>query len=271
MKTSTVLRLALLFAGAAAPPASALAAKEKITYPSIDGLRITADLYLAREDPATPFIVLFHQAGYSRGEYLEIAPRLNALGFNCLAVDQRSGSTVNEVANETVERAVRGGLGTTYVDALPDVVASLRFARERYAKGKLIAWGSSYSASLALKVAGDDPKLVDGVLAFSPGEYFERLGQPADWIRIAAKKVEQPVFVTSAADEKEKWAAIFALIPAKTKVSFLPETKGRHGASALWAVQEDSAAYWKAVESFLRAQFLPPGPPAAKESDGRNI
>ena len=34
-----------------------------------------ADLYIAH-DASAPFILLFHQAGWSRGEYLEIAPKL---------------------------------------------------------------------------------------------------------------------------------------------------------------------------------------------------
>ena len=60
---------------------------EEITFEAEDDLTITADLY--RSDPRleTPFIVLFHQAGFSRGAYREIAPRLNALGFNAMAQD----------------------------------------------------------------------------------------------------------------------------------------------------------------------------------------
>ena len=37
------------------------------------------------------FIVMFHQAGWSRGEYREIAPKLVAKGYRVLAVDQRAG------------------------------------------------------------------------------------------------------------------------------------------------------------------------------------
>jgi len=58
---------------------------------SDDDIKIITDSYIISEDPKTPVIVLFHQAGWSRGEYLEIAPKLNHLGFNCVAVDLRSG------------------------------------------------------------------------------------------------------------------------------------------------------------------------------------
>lgn len=34
-----------------------------IVFKSLDGLTITADLYITHNDKNTPFIVLFHQAG----------------------------------------------------------------------------------------------------------------------------------------------------------------------------------------------------------------
>jgi hypothetical protein len=72
---------------------------DKITFTSSDNVIITADLYIIYEKSA-PFIILFHQARSSRGEYIEIAPRLNELGFNCMAVDQRSGGSMNKIENQ---------------------------------------------------------------------------------------------------------------------------------------------------------------------------
>ena len=226
-----------------------------VEFTSKDGLAITADVYIADENRKTPFIVLFHQASWSRGEYLEIAPRLNELGFNCMAVDLRSGGPVNGVDNETVARAKANGSGTTYADALPDVVAALRYARVHDAQGLLIAWGSSYSASLVLKVGGDEPDLVNGVLAFAPGEYFTKLGKPSDWITDSAKNIDAPVFITSARSEKEAWFPIFEAIPSKDKTFYLPSSEGNHGSRALWSQFPDSDGYWEAVEAFLSNNF----------------
>ena len=75
-----------------------------ITFSSADDTQLTADVY-APHDKSNPFIVLCHQAGWSRGEYRDIAPKLNQLGFNCMAIDQRSGEAVNDVANETFAAA----------------------------------------------------------------------------------------------------------------------------------------------------------------------
>jgi len=191
--SSAVLLLVLtpLLAAAAGSTQTAPAPQagpQLVSFPSGDGLEITAELYLAH-DAKSPFLVLCHQAGWSRGEYRQIAPRLNALGFNCLALDQRSGEGVEGVPNETAARAAAAELGGNYIDALPDMLAGLRWARAEHARGPVLLWGSSYSAALALKVAGDHPELVDGVLAFAPGEYFERFGKPEDWVGQSAAKI----------------------------------------------------------------------------------
>jgi len=204
-------------------------------------------------------IVLFHQAGSSRGEYTEIAPWLNGLGYNCMAVDQRSGEYSRGVENETALRAGKENRPTAYVDTLPDMNAALTYARRHYGNNGVIAWGSSYSAALALKVAGDSPGLVDGVLAFSPGEYFKRAGKSASWIQTSAEHIKTPVFITSSHKEADTWAAIFAAIESADKVSFIPEKEGRHGSRALWEKYPDSESYRQAVHAFLVQYFPVPG------------
>jgi len=228
----------------------------EVTYESKDGLPITADLYLAHGDRTTPFIVLFHQARWSRGEYRETAPRLCELGFDCLAVDQRSGGEIGGVVDQTAMRAAEQELGTSYVDAWPDLLASLEHVRERWAKGPLIAWGSSYSAALVLKLAGEHPGLVDGVIAFSPGEYFAQMGKPEAWIADSAAAIDCPVFITSARAEQPGWQPIFDAIPAGKKACYVPETAGNHGSRALWSTFADSDGYWRALDAFLFQSFL---------------
>ena len=101
---------------------------ETIQFNSGDGIRVTADLYMT-ESADAPFIILFHQAGYSRGEYREIAPRLNALGYNCMAVDQRSGKEVAGIQNLTHKMAVENNLPTEYLDALTDIEAAYVYVK----------------------------------------------------------------------------------------------------------------------------------------------
>ncbi len=222
-----------------------------INFKSADNLLITADIYSPHTSNTTPVIVLFHQAGSSRGEYNEIAPQLNKLGFNCIAVDLRSGEYSRGKDNETAIRAGKAGLVTSYADALPDIIAALDYANKQYSDSKIIAWGSSYSAALVLKVAGDFPELLDGVIAFSPGEYFSHLGKSKTWIQDSAQKIKVPAFITSSKAEAGDWMPIYEVINAANRKSFLPETAGKHGSKALWKKYADSQAYWNAVSAFL--------------------
>ncbi|OFY93144.1 MAG: hypothetical protein A3K10_08800 [Bacteroidetes bacterium RIFCSPLOWO2_12_FULL_31_6] len=224
--------------------------QNKITFKASDGLEITADLYVS--NPAeNSFIILFHQARWSRGEYLEIAPKLNKLGFNCLAVDQRSGGEVNNIINETHQRAEKQKLGTTYIDAEVDINSAIDFIKKEYPKAKkLIIWGSSYSSALVIKIAGDRND-IDAVLSFAPGEYFDDLGKPTDYVTQSAKNIVEPVFITSAKEEKSNWWNIYQVIPSIGKANFLPETEGQHGSRSLWEKFPEHKLYWEAVTAFL--------------------
>lgn len=223
---------------------------QKINFKSTDELLVTADIY-APHKPVSPVIVLFHQAGSSRGEYNEIAPRLNKLGFNCIAVDLRSGEFSRGKDNMTSMRASNAGLATRYADALPDIISALKYTHNKYPNAQVLGWGSSYSAALVLKVAGDYPQLMDAVLAFSPGEYFSHQGKSKSWIKDSARNINIPVFISSARNEADSWEPIMNVIPSNKKTGFLPSTEGRHGSRALWKKYNDSDAYWKAVEAFL--------------------
>jgi len=222
-------------------------AQETIEYPSKDGLKITADYYKAKSNDT--FILLFHQAGWSRGEYKETAPKLNALGYTCLAVDQRSGGEINNVVNKTNLNAKKAGKETAFINAFQDVEATVDYVKKTYKPKKIIIWGSSYSSSLVLKYAGDNPNSIDAVLSFSPGEYFGK----DDFIKNSASNIKVPTFITSAQNEKGSWSTIFDAIPATTKVSYLPKTKGNHGSRALWSKFNDNNGYWTAVKNFLNS------------------
>jgi dienelactone hydrolase len=241
---------------------------ERVLIDAHDGNKLVAELYRASDDPATPVLVLYHQARSSRGEYRTIAPRLKERGYTCLAVDLRSGQASGDVPNLTARGVRMRGGNPTYLDALADIEDSLLWARASQPGGKLVAWGSSYSAALVLHLAGTKPELLDGVLAFAPGEYFVSLGKPETWIRDSAAGIRCPAFLTASRPEAAGMQAIFEAIPAGppgAKVAFLPAGEGRHGSRALWPDEASSEEYWKAVEAFLGQHFPAPAPAAAGE------
>ncbi len=224
--------------------ASGAHAQEQVSFSTSDGITVYGDYY-AGPKATGPVILAFHQADFNRLEYRDIAPRLVKDGFSVLAIDQRSGGNYGGVDNRTAKEA-KGG-PWVYTDVLPDLEAALNWAREKHPKSRIIAWGSSYSASLAIILASKH-KDVAGVLAFSPGEYFD--GKPS--VRAAAKRVSVPVFITSRGD-KEKVIArlILEAFASMDKTQFVPEGFGVHGSSALLQPQGKSDEYWKATEAFL--------------------
>ena len=242
-KFSGIIIACLLFS-------SILNSQETVKFRAPDKVPITADLYAPNAATST-FIILFHQAKYSRGEYVEIAPKLNELGYNCLAVDIRSGEAINGVRNETFAYADSINLKTRYIDAYNDMRKSVSYVKSKYPSAKIILLGSSYSASLSLKLAADFPSGITAVAAFSPGEYFSVYGWSRDIIKISSARIKCPVFITSSPTETHEWEAIFAAIPVATKVSFVPKANGKHGAKSLWSNFPEHVEYWSALKSFL--------------------
>ena len=210
-------------------------------------MAITADYY--QKSNSEVFILLFHQAGWSRGEYKEIAPKLNEKGYSCLAVDLRSGGAVNKVVNLTNQKAVKASQPTEFVDAYQDIDAAVAYVKKTYRPKKILLWGSSYSSALVLKYAGDNPTAAQAVLSFSPGEYFGT----KDYISKSAKNISVPTFITSSKSESSSWKKIHEAIPTTTKTTYLPKTKGNHGARALWGKFKDNTGYWEAVSNFLKS------------------
>lgn len=231
---------------------------KSVDFPTTGGIQGRADVYESENRLAT-LVLLFHQAGWSRGEYREIAPKLVKAGYRVMAVDQRSGGAVNGVKNETHRRATRMGLARGYLDAYADLEAALVYARKELAAARVIVWGSSYSASLVVRLAAEHPEEVAGVMAFSPGEYFKKRKSSA-YIRDLAKRVKQPLFITSSKPEREEVKPIFDASPAEKKILFTPASKGQHGSRALWNKWSDSDVYWAAVNGFLQ-EYVPATPP----------
>jgi len=241
MKTTLILILSIFIFE------NSIAQTKTITFPAEDGVTVTVDLYQI-ENKNAPFIILYHQAGYSRGEYINIAPKLNEMGFNCMAIDQRSGNEVNGIVNETHKSAVSLNKKTKYPDAIPDVEVALKYVKNELRASKIIIWGSSYSAALVLYLGSQYPNDIDGILSFSPGEYFKIDGNE---IKSYTSKITCPVFITSAKNEHDSWKEMYEVISSE-KSYFLPKVKGKHGSKALWEDSDENEDYWTAVKSFLK-------------------
>ena len=219
--------------------------QEIVTFKAPDGLTITANDY--EVDESYPYILLFHQARSSKGEYKDISIKLLKLGYNCLAVDLRSGDNSNYVQNETAAEAKEKGLPNEFLDAEQDIRAAIDWAYNKTNK-PVILFGSSYSASLCLKIAKNNAK-IKAVVAFSPGEYFK----PDITMSEELKGYLKPTFVASSQPEKKYIDEMFLSVPDETKTVFQPqEGEGVHGAKALWKDSNSSKEYWLALLLFFK-------------------
>ena len=223
--------------------ASSSFAQLKITFPSKDDVTITADWYPVNSESQT--ILLCHQNGFSRGEYIETAAKLNMLGFNCMAIDQRVGVEVNGIVNETAKDAKDKKKVLTFINAEQDIVAAIDWLFAKY-KRRIILLGSSYSASLALKIANENDHVFAAV-AFSPGEYFE--GEK--FIATSVNGLKKPVFLTSSKEEAPALTELSKDIISLVKVQFIPRGEGDHGSKVLWSSKPENQDYWAALMSFL--------------------
>ena len=221
-----------------------LSAQRKVTFLASDKLEVTADVYLY--DKGAPYIILLHQENSSRGEYREIAPKLLKLGFNCLAVDLRNGKESNFIKNETAAQVQKDNLPATILDYENDIRAAMDYVGKIAIKNRYILFGSSFSASLAMKLANQNPKAT-AVIAFSPGEYFSPV-KAKDWLKdfdkltyVASSKVEYPYVVELVKD-----------IPASLLTQFQPSDAGVHGAPALWNSSASSNDIWLSLMMFIK-------------------
>lgn len=219
------------------------------TFEAENGTTVFSDFVEAQGD-AKGVVLMFHQAGSNRHEYDPIAPRVVALGWDCLKVDMRAGGDMWGEANETKAQFTGEG---SYLDAYGDMEAALKWATKEEYK-RIIVWGSSYSASLSLKLAYEH-KNVGAVVAFSPGEYFDDKGIVAGW----AKDADVPCFF--GATSAELIGDVINIVDARAKtpahgLDVVYGTKnGAHGSSALREDKNpiDHELYWEHLERFFKS------------------
>jgi len=242
---SSKLALLLLASMAVATASSA----QVVTFKASDGQKVFAQLYSANKK-SKGIILMFHQAGSNRSEYSPIATQVIKLGFDCLAVDQRSGGNMWNATNQT---AAQYRQVNNYLSAYQDMEGALDWAKSRNYP-KIIAWGSSYSASLVLRLMSEHPEIAAG-LVFSPGEYFDQKDLVASWNR----KVKSPVlFAFSKSEALNGGLKLYQSAgksPRRSRDTMLANKEGIHGSSTLRQDRnpKGNSTYWTGVETFLRA------------------
>lgn len=224
---------------------------EEVHFYAADSVKVYADLY--KQDIKAPTILLFHQGGANvKSEYTPIIPRLLEEGYNVLAVDQRVGGQLLGSYNRTVADISVNRFN--YCDAYPDQEASLNYIKSQNFTGDIIVWGSSFSASLVIKLAHEHPDEIDAVLAFSPASGEPMAGcEPNDLF----ETLKTPMLLLRPYNESQIESVRNQIVLAdKYGHQTYVANNGRHGSSMLVEerVQAPVKANWKEVLRFLEEQ-----------------
>jgi len=190
-----------------------------------------------------PVILLGHQAGSNKYEYADIAPKLNAMGYNALAIDLTGGGEFAAHNNETLDRGtdVSNDIQRIHRRTALEMNAAVDYLYKKYNQ-KVIVWGSSLSANFAIIVAARNEN-TKAAISFSG---------LANQLSRVIPQIEKPLFMTSSKEEEPR---LQQLIPKDASqnniVVFIPKSEGGHGSSVLWNGKPYAEEYWIAVKSFL--------------------
>lgn len=224
----------------------------EINFITSDGIRIVGDLYERKKED--PTILLFHQAGSNaRGEYGPIIPRLILMGYNVLAIDQRSGGQQFGSYNRTIAQLPDTSFYQEYgyCDAYNNLEGALDFMIQQGFTGPKIIWGSSYSAALVVQLASKRSEDIAGVLAFSPASGGALADcNPNDYF----STITIPMLVLRPPHEMEvESVQVQADLARSHQFEVFVGEYGRHGSSMLVKdrVGHSVEDTWEAVIAFL--------------------
>jgi len=221
--------------------------QEIVRFKTSDNLQITADLY-ETESQSDKWMIMTHQAEFSRGEFKEAARRMIKLGYNCLAIDLRSGGEVNYVPNETAALAKELGFPQTFLDCEKDILAAIDYVYSRSKNAQLTLFGSSFSASLCLKIAKERSDIY-ALILFSPGEFFE----PKISMKQTANGLKIPIFAGCPKSEYSYVKELLSGVKSPKLVIFKPDRgEGLHGSKTLWWESSTRNEFWLSLLFFLK-------------------
>jgi len=228
---------------------------ESFTLTTADGFTVYGHLHRpdgfeVSDSVGVPLILAFHQGGASgEAEYAPIIPRLLRREYAVLTIDQRRGGDRFMGYNQTA--AAFDAENVSYCDAYNDLEAAFAYALTLEGIDEIIAWGSSYSATLAVKLAVNHPELISRVLAFSPAS-----GEPMTGCSVLslAFQLQQPALFLRPKSEMSIGSVAADLSAfARMGHEIYIASPGAHGSSMLVSerVEGNTSETWNTVIRFL--------------------
>jgi len=242
-------------------------APTELAIPSTDAdaepFTIHADLYLpddaADATPPRALVLAFHMAGSNaRTEYAPVlVSALLERNLVVLTPDLRLGGSRIGGTNRTARSLEETGVPelASYCDAYPDLVSVLAYAEswleETGRDLPIIVVGSSYTATLVLRLADEQGDRIAGVASFSPAAGNPMRGcQPQDFLGDIAVPMLLAVPEREASETKRALLARAEHLGALTHI----EPAGVHGALLLdpqHNTDHDAAGAWDALDALI--------------------
>lgn len=240
-----LLGFIILFSGTLRNGNAQVIRKSLIEFYASDSLLISADHYFSSRE--NPYIILFHKEGSSRGEFENIAERFVKMRYNCIAVDMRNGDNFGFVNNKTASRAKARNIDSDAKAEL-DVLAAIEYISQ-ISQQSVILLGSSYSASLCLKIAAENDS-VRAIMTFSPGEFF----RPQFSLNEILQQINKPIFIAcNTVEYPYLLEAVEGLNDEKLTLVKPPENAENRGVGLLSDNNPVSDIYWLSVLIFIKS------------------
>lgn len=214
---------------------------KKVEFKTSDDRIVVGNLYDIGANK--PVILLGHQAGSNKYEYADIAPKLNAMGFNALAIDLTGGGKFAAHNNETLDRGTDVNNDRQLIQRRTgqEMNIAVDYLHKKYNQ-KVIVWGSSLSANFAILVTARNEN-AKAAISFSG---------LANQLSKVIPQIEKPLFMTSSKEEEPRLKLLMSKDASQSNiVVFIPKSEGGHGSKVLWNEQPHAEEYWIAVKAFL--------------------
>ncbi len=220
-----------------ASPVSYMA--ERVTLTTSDGKTIIGDYFGKSGEPA---VLLLHMMPATRESWRAFSEKLNAAGFQTLAIDLRGHGE-----SQGGPDGYRKFPDEVHQSSIHDVEAGVKLLKSKGAPRIFIA-GASIGANLALWYAAEH-KEIDGVILLSPGFNYRGLKTES---YVSGLKGSQGVYLAASRDDSysaETVEGLFAKTPLGVKKEFKMFERAGHGTTMF----EKEPAFMDELTSWLRA------------------
>jgi pimeloyl-ACP methyl ester carboxylesterase len=212
---------------------AATSKKTKVAIKTVPVSFLTPDWFQIKGDffPATPdapVVLLLHQLGTNRSEFIGLAKALQSSGINALAYDARGHgeSVLKDGKKVTYETFTDKDFENTTVD-MDSAIKFLRDKKKITAKSPVGIVGASIQSSTGLVYASEHPD-VKAVVLLSPGLDYHGIDTKGPMARYG----NRPVYIAASIDDAPSYKAakeLEAIATGAKKKEILSD--GGHGAT----------------------------------------